>query len=353
MTNHLLLRHNRHLVTSLFLAVWLLPFLTSSSCAEDFLIMKNGDRLTGTITAMTPATLTIELPYAGATEIDRAEISEIQIETPCRFMLSDKTIILGNLSKKKDGPATVHDSITGDSEQLAFSDVAYMNPPPHISGEGTAFTGEVNFGGELKEGNTVSTKLRIDLESQYDRGIQRYLFNGNAQWESKNRENTEDNWFLQARSNRLFAPKWYTLGNLSLEYDKFKGLKLRSVTGGGVGYRFIDEEHDKVSLEGGPNYVYENYKQTGKSYALAFREGFNLQFGLFTNRIFLYHHHSVLQGLSNTDILAIRTTTGMKVPLGILDIHTALELNWTWDKTPSPGRQKSDTTVNIKAGYGW
>lgn len=138
-----------------------------------------------------------------------------------------------------------------------------------------------------------------------------------------------------------------------MEFDEFKGLKLRSVTGGGAGYRFIDEEHKKFSLEGGPSFVYENYKETSKSYNLSFREGCNLEYPFFRNKLFFYHNHSVLQGISDTRQLSLRTSSGIKIPLGILGIHTALQLDWNWDKKPSPGRQKSDTTLTVKGGYGW
>ena len=319
----------------------------------DEVIMKNGDRLSGVIISMTPSSVTVKLPYAGEVELTRTEVAELSTTDPSRLMLADDSLAFGNLTVSSDGTAVLSDSITGSSEKYAFSDIEYLNPPPHISGEGTSFTGEINFGGEFKEGNTVSTKLKLDFTSQYDRGIQRYLFNGMAQWESKDRSKTEDNWFMQGRSNRLFAPKWYTLGNASLEFDEFKGLKLRSVTGGGVGYRFLDQPDKKLSLEGGPSFVYENYREDGKSYSLAFREGANFEYPLFKNHVFLYHNHSILQGITKGQMLSIRTSTGLKLPLGILGIHTAAQLDWNWDKTPSPGRQKSDTTVTLKCGYGW
>jgi len=333
----------------LILSAILLPGLLMA----DEIIMKNGDRLSGEITLMDPSSVTMKLSYAGTVKIDRHEIIEIHTDAPSRVMLNDDTLLFGALSASEDGPALIVDSITGSEHKCALSDISYLNPPPHIAGEGICFTGEINFGGEFKEGNTISTKLSTDFKTQYDRGIHRYLFNGNAQWESKNRSKTEDNWFIQGRYNRLFAEKWYVLGNMSHQFDEFKGLMLRSVTGGGIGYRFMDEQLRKLSLEGGPNFVYENYKQTGKKYMLAFREGSNFEYPLFRNRMFFYHNHSVLQGISDTDTFSVRTSTGFKVPLGMLGLQSALQLDWDWDRKPSPGRQNSDTTVTVKTGYGW
>ena len=319
----------------------------------DFLIMKNGDKISGEIQSMTPSQVVIHLPYAGNINVTRSEISEIHTSTPVMIMLKDKTLEFGKFNCQKTGRTIILDTVTGEEHEYPLSSVTYINPPPHIAGEGTYFSGEINLGGEFKEGNTVSTKIGVDFNTQYDKGIRRWLFNGKAQWESKNRTNTEENWFLQGRYNRLFKPKWYTLGNMSLEYDKFKGLDLRSVTGGGVGYRFFDEPERRLSIEGGPNFVFENYKETGKSYYLAFREGGQLQYPFFRNRLFFYHNHSLLQGISDTAQLSIRTSTGFKIPIGILGIHTALQLDWNWDKEPSPGRKNSDTTLTLKGGYGW
>ncbi len=319
----------------------------------DEIVMKNGDMLTGEILLMDPSAVTLRTSYAGKVKINREEISELRTESPYRVMLKDESLLFGAISASDDGPATILDSVTGSERRCAMSDIAYLNPPPHIAGEGTHFTGEVNFGGEFKEGNTVSTKLRLDFKTLYDRGIHRYLFNGKAQWESKNRSKTEENWFIQGRYNRLFAHKWYILGNMSYEFDEFKGLMLRSVTGGGIGYRFQDEEYKKISLEGGPNFVFENYQQTGKKYLVAFREGASFEYPLFQNHMFFFHHHSVLQGLTDTEVLSIRTSTGLKVPLGIFGLQSGIQLDWDWDREPSPGRQNSDTTVTIKGGYGW
>ena len=326
-----------------------IPYFTHA----DQIVMKNGDRLSGEITSMDPSTVTISVAYAGNVKIDREEISELHTDHPLRIMLTNNTLLFGNISKAAKGPTLIEDSITDSRNTCDFQDISYFNPPPHIAGEGTYFTGEINFSGEFKEGNTVSTKLGLDFKTQYDMGIQRYLFNGTAQWESKNRTKSEDNWFLQGRYNRLFAPQWYTLGNASFEFDEFKGLMLRSALGGGIGYRLWDEKHKKFSLEGGPNFVYENYKITGKSYDIAFRESANFEYPLFQHRMFFYHNHSMLQGITDTKIMSVRTTCGLKVPVGLLGLQTAIQLDWNWDRKPSPGRQKSDTTITLKGGYGW
>jgi len=346
-------KRKKELTYSCFFLLLSFSFVNPFILMADEIIMKNGDRLSGEIRKIDPSVVTMVTPYAGKVEVERDGISEIRTNAPSRVMLTDHSLLFGQIASMEDGPAVIRDSVTGSEYKCSFRDIAYLNPPPHIAGEGTYFTGEINFGGEFKEGNTVSTKLKLDFKSQYDKGIHRYLFNGKSQWESENREKTEDNWFLQGRYNRLFAHNWYTLGNMSLEFDEFKGLMLRSVSGGGIGYRFMDEQHKKLSLEGGPNFVYENYQETGKKYMLAFREGANFEYPLFRNRLFFYHNHFVLQGLTDTDTLSIRTSTGFKVPLGLFGLQTAVQLDWDWDRKPSPGRQNSDTTVTVKGGYGW
>ncbi len=321
--------------------------------ALDVILLKNGDRLSGSIKSMDPHSVIINLKYAGEVNIARDAIDQLKTGQPHRVMLRDKTLTFGDIEKQSDDTTIVHDSVTGTEKICSFTEMAYINPPPHISGEGSIFTGEINLGGEWKEGNTVSTKLRLDFNTQYDRGIRRWLFNGNTQWESKNRDKTEDNWFIQGRYNRLFAEKWYVLGNMSLEYDEFKGLNLRSVTGGGAGYRFFDDPHDKLSIEAGPNFVYEDYQDEPRHINISFRESLTFEYPLFRSRILFYHHHSLLQGLNDTDTLSVKTSTGIKIPLGLLGISTSLQLDWDWDKKPTSGRKNSDTTFTLKGGYDW
>lgn len=336
-----------------FFVILLLFLLVPASGQADRIVMKNGDRLTGKILLMDPSTVTMQISYAGKVKIIRSDILEMHTDKPLRIMLSNNSLTFGNLSKSSGEKTLITDNLNATEGNCTFSDIAYLNPPPHIAGEGTLFTGDINVGGELKEGNTVSVKLALDFKTQYDRGKRRYLFNGDAHWESKNRIKSENKWFVQGRYNRLFAPKWYSLGNMSMEFDEFKGLMMRSVTGGGAGYRFWDDKRKKLSIELGPNFVYQNQIDEGKSYYVGMREGGNFEFVLPHNDITLFHNHSVLQDLMDTDNMSVRTSTGLQVPLGILGIHSSFELKWDWDSKPTPGRQNSDTTFLIKGGYGW
>ncbi len=73
----------------------------------DQIVMKNGDRLSGKITSMDPSIVTISVPYAGNFKIDRGEVSELHTDRPLRMILTDDSLLFGNISKSAEGLALI------------------------------------------------------------------------------------------------------------------------------------------------------------------------------------------------------------------------------------------------------
>ena len=110
---------------------------------------------------------------------------------------------------------------------LAMSDIAYINPPPHVSGEGVSTSGRLNLGLTANRGNTDNDQMFYDAEA-----VARSLknrFTIGATGETRNEEGEET-----ARRNRgyfkydhFLTPKWYAYANTDVQEDKFKDLNLR------------------------------------------------------------------------------------------------------------------------------
>lgn len=317
----------------------------------DNITLNNGDRLTGKIIKMDRLTLAIKTDYAGEIKVARENISSFFTDEPATIMFNDSTIARFNIEAARDPFPVSKDE--NSLEIIPIDSIAYINPPPEITDTGTFFTGEFNVGGVRKGGNTISDDWNFDLTTRFDKGKSRYLINGTATYESKDNEDTELKWFIQGRSNRFYDENWYGLGNFAYEFDKFKGIDLRLISGIGIGYQFLDDKDHHISAELGPNFVCEKENEKDTTYYSAARWAFSFKYPLYLKILKFYHNHSILLGLDNIDNLIIKTSTGISLPIALLNIQTAIQFDWDWENLPDPGKEKNDTRLIIKGGYSW
>lgn len=110
----------------------------ASACA-DVVLLNGGDRLSGKIVSKNGDKLTLETSYAGDVVILWSEVRSISTEQPTRFMLSDGTVMEAVATGADDDAGVVlRSGKVVSTEPIALADVAYINPPPEITGEGVS-----------------------------------------------------------------------------------------------------------------------------------------------------------------------------------------------------------------------
>jgi putative salt-induced outer membrane protein YdiY len=326
--------------------------LFSLNALCDTVLLKNGDRLSGKIKKMDHLTIAIQTDYAGEIYVNRNSIISFSTDNPVTIMFNDNTLAQVPVKAVVDSMMESGDSNSSDSV-MSLGDIAYLNPSPDITGVGTAFSGQINIGGIRKGGNTVSDEWHFDFDSRFDSGKNRYIFDGVANYESADHKDTELKWFLQSRYNRFFDKHWYGLGNFSYEYDKFKGLRTRINSGVGAGYQFFDDDESHLSAEFGPNLVYEKLKEEGDNCYAAFRWAATFRHPLIMHKLDFFHNHSCLVSMHQLDNIIVKTSTGMTIPIVMLNIQTSIQFDWDWENIPDPGKKRTDTRFIIKGGYSW
>src|ERR1700746_1894166 len=102
-----------------FLAVGLSSFVASAARA-DTLVLKNGDRLPGTIVSSDGKELTFKTDFAGEIKVKWPTIAEVKSEKPLYVVMPDKKTVSGDVTTE-GGNLVVH---TRDSGALP---VPYAN----------------------------------------------------------------------------------------------------------------------------------------------------------------------------------------------------------------------------------
>jgi putative salt-induced outer membrane protein YdiY len=269
-------------------------FALSSTLFADQVVLKNGDRLTGTITKSDDKTLLIKTEFAGDVTVQWPAVQEISSTQPLHVSLANGKTVAGPVATA-DGSLAVTTAASGtvnvakaevtalrsDAEQTAYEKSLH---PGLLQG----WAGGANVGFALTAGNsqtenlalafTADRKTRTDDVSLYANSV--YSKN-NAP--GANPSTTANAIQAGARYSRNFTPRLFGYGSGDFQTDALQQLNLRSILGGGLGFHAINTDRTTLDFLVGPNYTREDYITITNSFAaLTLGEELSHKFGAST-----------------------------------------------------------------------
>ena len=325
------------------LALLALCILIASPALADVVVLKNGDRLTGTVKEMTAGKLKLATSYAGDINIKWSEVQSLASDQPLTIETSGGQSLTGQAS-----PAGAGRIKLAGGPALELKQVAAINPEDL---EPLKITGQVNLGVDISRGNT--NKQAID-------GMGHAV----ATWKTINRAvagfevhqaqskgvDTSDNSLGYLDYNRFVSKKWYWLANLRGEQDRFKNIDFRGMTGLGMGYQVWRSKLTNLKFELGPNFVY--LEEAGGNqedwFAMRWLIGYDRWF--FNRSVQFYHRQTGFMAVDDTDNWIWSARQGLNFPL-IMDFVLTTSYNIEYDNQPEAGKSKTDTRFIISLGY--
>lgn len=346
----------KHIESLLLLAALAcLPF----TAYGDEVRLKNGDLITGKIIKKETSVVVVETSYAGQINIQWSEIENIKSDEPVHLVLTDGSNLHGPLLDDEEGAASIElaqadvdKNLAPEEKEFDLREVRYINPTPDLTGEGVRWTGHVNAGGSLTEGNTDTTALHFDGETIARTLKNRYTLGGEFNRAEDHGEDTRFDSRARAKYDRFLTQQWYGYVNTSLENDRFRDLRLRRVAGVGSGYQIFETPNLNLSLEGGINHISEDYYTAEDESYPGLRWALRYDQLLFGSRVQLFHNHEALIGFQETNHLLFYSKTGLRFPL-LFGLNASTQLNYDWDSDPADGREKADTALTFSLGYDW
>lgn len=144
--------------------------LCAFAAHADEVILKNGDKISGTVLSKSGSVLEIKTPYADKVVIKWDAIETLNSDKPMTVILKDRQELTGLAGKSENGAMTINSNGVYDSKPIPLTEVADINKK--------FFSGSANFGGGLSSGNTQ--------RQNYHGGCQyigaRTRRQGNARW---------------------------------------------------------------------------------------------------------------------------------------------------------------------------
>ncbi|HUJ30881.1 MAG TPA: DUF481 domain-containing protein [Candidatus Acidoferrum sp.] len=240
--------------------------------SADTIVLKNGDRLTGTIETSDGKTITFKTDYAGEIKVQWSAVKETATERQLYVVKSDKTTVNGAVTAE-DSNVTVHTSNTGDVT-VPLSNVTVIRSPAlqqayeHSLHPGLLedWNGGANFGFALARGNSDTTNLAFgfnavrktlsDQIKMYASSI--YSTNGGLTGAMVTANEIQGGIRYDKNVNHILFG--YVSGDFA--HNALQDLNLQQIYGGGLGAHLINHPNTTLDVLAGANYTRETYSGT-------------------------------------------------------------------------------------------
>ncbi len=348
---------------------WQLAALTvcAFTAQADEVLLKNGDKISGTVLNKSGKTLEMKTPYADKVVIKWDAIQTLKSDKPLTVILNDKQELTGLAETSADGTVRVNSGGVYNTQPIPLENIKEINKK--------FFSGSVNVGGGLSDGNTTRQSYHgdanVEVRGKNDKvnlgGQYNYADNQDVDT-GKNVLNAR-NWQLFGTYAHFFTDKFYGYANGIFTNDRMQDILLRSAFGVGAGYEFFNSEELNLSFEVGPSYVSTNFYDTpfgceakvaaGKTDAcdeldddsgIAARWAVNYDQFIFNKTVQIFHKH---YGLFDGNVF-VATRTGFHVPIwNGLQFTNEVQVDYYNGYKPSQNKQEVDTRYMFTIGYGW
>jgi len=312
-------------------------------------VFKNGDKLTGKVTALDGGKLTIESAVAGTITVDMANVSTFSTDEPVEIHLNDGTVLKQAVttSPTEGSIATTQGSI--DAQDVAIADIAKINPPP------VKWTGSIQAGALITRGNSKTDNVSVGFDAmrraEKDRitasGL--YLYGRQEDPNTGDDSTTTDNWYLTGKYDYFLTEKLYWFSALRVERDRIAALDIRITPSTGLGYQWIESDDMNFNTEAGLAWVYEDFENAESNDYFAARAAYHFDKKI-NDKVDFIHNLEFIPSLEDISEFNLNTDAGLRVAL-TEKMFSEFKIEWRYDSEPAPGADKNDLRYIV--GIGW
>jgi putative salt-induced outer membrane protein YdiY len=257
----------------------LFVFCTSALFADQ-VVLKNGDRLTGSIIKSDAKSLVIKTEFEGEVTVQWEAIQELKSEQQLHIGLPGGKTVVGPVSTS-DGKLEVATKTTGTVETPKESVLVMRNDAEQVAWEKSqhpglleGWNGGLDLGFGLTRGNSQTKNLAVAFKATRTGLRDKLTLYEGTIYATNDAPGAVPSTTANAtkggiRYDRDFTPRVFGFVNADFMTDALQDLNLRSVFGGGLGYHLIKRERTTLDVLGGANYTRENYVPFTRNFSAA------------------------------------------------------------------------------------
>lgn len=332
-----------------FLAV----LLSVTFAYADQVMLKNGDRLSGSIQKSDADNVTLKTDYADTVTIKWSAVERISADKPLYVTSKQGQVLVGTV-QSSDDKFQVRTEESGEIS-LARDAVQVMRSPEEQK-LAQAWSGFVDTGLSLTRGNSKTTTYNLGASADRTTERDKVTVYAVSLFAKSTTAGVSLDTAKAVRGGLRYdfnlSKQIFAFAFTDLEYDKFQQLNLRNVLGGGIGYHLIKTEATMLDLFGGASFNQEFFTNDITRRTAEVLVGNELSYKLtgnvvFKERLAIYPNVSDLgefRGQFDTSLLTkLNNWLGWQITLS--DRYLS---------NPLPGIQKNDLlmTTGLRLTFG-
>jgi hypothetical protein len=322
----------------------------------DVIVMKNGDRMTGEIKALSAGVLSVKLKYVqGTIGVQWSEVARLESDQLFLVKTESGTVYTGKLSTGgTPGERAVSIEVAvAPEKEVEISQAQLVQLDQTAVGFWQRFNGAINTGILYSKGNE-STQYNISSLVDYSR----------ERWSAQASQNSS----LSSSSGASVATRnqedvsvmrllpwnnWFYLGSGDFLQSSVQGIDLQTTLGGGIGRYLRNSNRASLYILGG--LAWQNAQYRGDTAGQGAQNG---AAGLVTAELKIFRFKKtdldisavVLPGISEAG--RVRATTNASYYIKLFsDLSWNFSFYGNWDNQPPPTLSGSD--YGTSSGFSW
>lgn len=328
----------------------------------DVVLFANGDRVSGQVISADAKTVVIKTPYAGELKIDRSAVSEVRVEAPMYVTLAEGAVIVSKVETAEknvrlvqpDGlvktvsPAEIT-AVRNEAAQKAFEREEERWKHPSFN---DFWRGSMTFAIANTSGNARTSTISTAANAVREAGKNVLALNFSQIYATQSTTEpfgaTANRISGSIRADRRANGRLFLYGINAYDYDRFLSLDLRSVFGGGLGYKAWASKRGSLELSGGSNWNREKFsREEGplirNSGEAAVGQELTLQL---LSRLKLFERAGFFPNLTNRGEYRFNFDANAAVPV-MKWLEWTVGVNDRYLSNPLPGKKKNDVAITM------
>ncbi|MBZ5600911.1 MAG: DUF481 domain-containing protein [Acidobacteriia bacterium] len=324
----------------------------------DQVVLKNGDRVTGSILKKEAKSLTIKTDGFGVITTSWDQVESITAETPVTVVLQDGRTVQGTLATtggRIDVTAKDAKFIVALSDIAAIRNADEQKSYERLQkpGWGDLWSGGagVGFAGTAGNARTLTFTTNFNASRLTNTDKTSVYFNAIKASAFVNGKNSDTAQALRgglAYDHNLTSRLFLDTFN-DYEYDKFQNLDLRFVVGAGLGFHAVKTKRNQLDLLGGVDFNHSSFSTPliQDSAEAFWGDGYNYKLSAATT---FFQSFRMFNDLSHTGDYRMNSDIGASTKISKW-LNWNLSISDRYLNHPAPGRKTNDFLYTTGLGF--
>lgn len=323
--------------------------LFAAPLQADSLLLKNGDRLSGTILLLDNGKLLLKTDYAGTITIKTDKIATIETDGQLQIRKNnfDDALVVSTLLASDTGSVYLE----GQDKTVAITDIYQAMPlvksdflPDRV------WSGNADLSADFKRKESSSDNYDIDVQAELRHSHWRHNFELGYDYETKDDSKKTDKILAGYALDRFFSQRWFWQNKYHFNHDGMEDLRKQHLFGSGPGFQFWDNSLGSLSMATLLNYSKFEYSDGHKEHFNSATWSWNYNRHLLAKTLEFYNKAELGIPFTPDISYVLDAETGLRYRL---NSWASLSLRAEWDRVRSRYGDLNDRRYLLGVGVNW